>query len=491
MKVMNGKVALAALLVASSAGAQETKTPAPAAQQVRQDAAKDAVKLPKATVLELKNGARLLLVEKHEVPLVSFSAKVRGGALGDPEGKEGVAALAAELLQKGAGKRDAAQFAEAVDSVGGVLGVASSRESLEIGGQFMSRDTALMVELLSDMLMRPRFDAAELDKMRERMVSELAAAKDGDLRGLIGTYFQGFHFGTHPYGRPVGGSEATLATLTREDVLAYAKAHLGGDRLILSVVGDFDAKKLGKQLEAALGGWNRAGTPVPVAPPTQPLKGRRVLLVDKPDATQTYFWAGNTGISRTDPARVDVSLANTVLGGRFTSLLNTALRVKSGLTYGAGSAVLPGIQPGPFAVSSYTKTESTGQALDMALDVLANYRQHGMDDATLSSAKEYLLGQFPPTLETSQQIASRLSELAFYGLDSSDVDEFASRVSAADKARILAAIQRVMPAQEDLTLVLIGKASAIREVARKYGPVTEMSITDPYFAPRGTAAKAQ
>ncbi|WNG33327.1 insulinase family protein [Archangium violaceum] len=490
MKVLNGKVALAALLVASTAGAQESKAgQPPTAQQARKAAVQDAVTLPKATVLELKNGAKLLLVEKHEVPLVAFSAKVRGGALGDPEGKEGLSALTAELLQKGAGKRDAQQFAEAVDSVGGALSVSPGREALDVYGQFMARDTALMVELLSDMLMRPRFDAAELDKMRERMVSELAAQKDGDLRGLIGTYFQAFHFGAHPYGRPMSGSESSLATLKREDVLAYAKAQMGGERLILSVVGDFDAKKLAKQLEAALGGWARASTPAPVAPPTQPTKGRRVLLVDKPDATQTYFWAGNTGISRTDPSRVDVNLANTVLGGRFTSLLNTALRVKSGLTYGAASAVMANTQPGPFAISSYTKTESTGQALDMALEVLSSYRKQGMDEATLASAKAYVLGQFPPTLETGLQIASKLSELAFYGLDASDVDEFAAKVGSADKARIQAAIQRVVPAQEDLTLVLIGKASDIREVARKYGTVTQMSITDPHFAPQAPSAK--
>lgn len=482
MKGLTGKAALAVLLVASSAGAEQAK--APAAQQVKQAAVVDAVTLPKVTVVALKNGAKLLLVEKHEVPLVAFSARVRGGSLGDPEGKEGVAALTAELLQKGAGKRDAQQFAEAVDSVGGMLAVSPGREALDVQGQFMARDTALMVELLSDMLMRPRFEQAELDKTRERMVSEIAAEKDGDLRGVIGTYFQAFHFGAHPYARPVGGSEASLATLKRDDVLGYARAHLGGDRLILSVVGDFDAKKLAKQLEAALGGWARASTPAPVASPTQPSKGRRVLLVDKPDATQTYFWAGNTGISRTDPARVDVGLANTVLGGRFTSLLNTALRVKSGLTYGAGSLVMAHTQPGPFAISSYTKTESTGQALDMALEVLARYRQQGMDDATLASAKEYVLGQFPPTLETGQQISAKLSELAFYGLDSSDVDDFASRVAGADKARIQAAIQRVMPSQDDITVVLIGKASDIRDVARKYGSVTEMRLTDPYFAPR-------
>ncbi|WNG14136.1 M16 family metallopeptidase [Cystobacter fuscus] len=483
------KTALVLGLSASMAGAQQPPVAAPKPQTVQRDAARDSVKLPKARVLTLKNGARVQLVEDHDVPLVSFTARLRGGALGDPEGKEGLAALTAELLQKGAGTRDARQFAEAVDSVGGSLAVSPGRESLDVMGQFMSRDTTLMVELLADLLQRPRFDPAELEKTRARMVSELAAEKDGDLRGLIGTYFQAFHFGAHPYGRPLGGSEASLAPLQREDVLAYARAHLGGDRLILSVVGDFDAKQLASRLEKALGGWARAASPAPVAPPTQALKGRRVLLVDKPDATQTYFWVGNTGISRTDPSLVDVSLANTALGGRFTSLLNTALRIKSGLTYGAGSAVITATQPGVFAVSSYTKTETTAQALDLLLEVLTRYRQQGMDAATLASTQEYLLGQFPPTLETSLQLATKFSELAFYGLDARDVDDFATRVSSAEPARVLAALQRVVPASEDLTLVLIGKAADIRETARKYGPVTEMRLSDPFFAPRQSAGR--
>ena len=479
MRVRMGRAALAALLVAASAGAQESRPAAPAPNAV----AADAVTLPKATVVELKNGARLLLVEKHEVPLVAFSAWVRGGSLGDPEGKEGVAALTAELLRKGAGTRDARQFAEAVDGVGGELEVDAGREVLVLGGQFLSRDTGLMVELLSDMLVRPRFEQAEFDKLRERMVSELAAAKDGDPRGLMPVYFQAFHFQGHPYGRPTGGSETTLAGLEREDVLAYVKAHLGGDRLILSVVGDFDTKEMARRLEAALGKLPRAGAPAPVVPPTVASQGRRVLLVDKPDATQTYFWVGNTGIPRKHPERVQVELANTVLGGRFTSLLNTALRVKSGLTYGANSFFIQGTQAGPVAISSYTKTESTAQALDLALEVLERYRTEGLDAPTLASAKAYVLGQFPATLETGPQLAGKLAELAYFGLDASDVNGFAAKVAGADEAGLKALIQRVYPQGENLTLVLIGKAADIREVARKYGPVVEMRITDPRFTP--------
>jgi predicted Zn-dependent peptidase len=472
------KAALAALLVTTVAGAQGARPAEPAKAGKPQG-----VQLPKATVLELKNGARLILAEKHDVPLVSFSAWLRGGSLGEPQGKEGLAWLTGELLLKGAGKRNAHQFAETVDGVGGELNVSAMREALLVDGQFLARDIPLMVELLSDVLMRPRFEPGEFDKMRDRMVSEIAAAKDGDPRGLIGLYFLAFHFAGHPYGRSVIGSESSIATLTREDVLAYAKAQLGGDRLILSVVGDFDTKQLASRLEAALGGWARSGAPAPVAPPTPTMKGRRVLLVDKPDATQTYFWMGNTGIARNDPDRVDVTLANTLLGERFTSLLNMELRVKTGLSYGANSLVMRETQPGVVAISSYTKTESTGRAIDLALEVLTRYRREGMDDAALASTRSFVLGQFPPTLETSGQIAMKLSELAFYGLDARDVDGFAADVAGASRERIHQVMQRVLPAPEDLTLVLIGKASAIREAARRYGPVTEMKISDKSFAP--------
>ncbi|NRD56858.1 insulinase family protein [Corallococcus sp. AB030] len=484
---------LAALLFTSACATAPTpapssaptppEAPAPATPAPAVPLSTKGVTLPETTSVTLKNGVRLLLVEKHELPLVSFSAWLKGGAVTDPAGKEGLAALTAELLQKGAGSRNAQQFADAVDGVGGELDVVPAREALVLNGSFQSRDTALMVELLSDMLVRPRFDAQELEKARALRVSEIASAKDGDPRMLIGVYFNAFHFPSHPYGGSAVGSEASLPGISRSDVLGWAKANLGGDRLILSVVGDFDAKQLAAKLEAALGGWAPAAQSLAAVPATAPTKGRHVLLVDKPDATQTYFAIGNTGIRRTDPDRVVAELGNTVLGGRFTSLLNTELRVKTGLTYGARSALAPALQPGTVVLTSYTQTATTGRAIDLALDVLARYRQDGMDDAMLASAKAYVLGQFPPTLETGEQLAMKLSELAFYGLDAQDVNGFADAVSSATRGSVHTVLQRVLPAQEDLTFVLIGKAEALRDVARKYGPVTEMKISDKRFAP--------
>ena len=152
-----------------------------------------------------------------------------------------------------------------------------------------------------------------------------------------------------------------------------------------------------KQLETAFGTWRRAGTSPPVVAAAPRVTGRRVLLVDKPDATQTYFWFGNVGASRIDPARTAQSVVNTVFGGRYTSMLNVELRANSGLTYGANSGFDRATQPGAFSVMSYTETEKTVDAVDLALATLDRLHRDGLDAQTLASAHSYLLGQFPPT----------------------------------------------------------------------------------------------
>lgn len=441
------------------------------------------VRLPATRVVTLPNGARLVLVEKREVPMISLSAWIRGGAVTDPEGRHGLASITAEMLQKGAGKRSAVEIASAVESLGANLSTWSGREAIFVTADFMSKDAPAMIGIISDVILRPTFDVAELEKVKQRTIESISAAKDSDLRRLNGTYFASWFFGDHPYGNPPSGTETSIAAITRDDVLRFYRDHLGGDRLVLAVVGDFDAARMESQLRSAFGDWKKAEARPATVPAVKPASGRRVLLVDKPDATQTYFWIGNSGISRTDADRVAVDLANTYFGGRFTSLLNSALRIRSGLTYGARSVVIQESQPGPLAIASYTKTESTTEAIDMALGVLSEFREKGLDDEALASVKAYVLGQFPPDLETSGQLADRLAEIAFYGLDASDVNAYAATVNRLTTADLKKTIDRVYPSEDDLTFVLIGNAAAIRDGVKKYGKVEEMKITDPKFRP--------
>jgi predicted Zn-dependent peptidase len=441
------------------------------------------IKLPAYRSATLPNGAVVALVEKRDTPLVSMNVTVRGGGLGDPVGKDGTASLYTDLIQKGAGNRTATQFAEAIENVGGTLSAGAGTESVGVNASFMSRDVDLMLELIADALQRPKLDQAEFEKARRLAVQSLVAAKDSDPRALMSSYGDAWLFRGHPYGRSVGGSEASLAAVKLDDIKRYYADQVGGDRLIITLVGDFDAATMLQKLERLFGTWRKAGAALPIVPMPARVTGRPVLLVDKPGATQTYFWLGNVGASRTDPARTAQSVVNTVFGGRFTSMLNTELRVKSGLTYGASSSFNRGSQPGSFHIASYTETSKTAQAIDMTLDTLARLHKDGLDADQLKSSQSYMLGQFPPSIETNGQIAARLADMSFYGLGPEDVNEYAQRVARVDAAAVRSTIEQAFPQPDNLVLLLIGDAATIRDAVRKYGPVTEMKISDPRFTP--------
>jgi len=441
------------------------------------------VTLPAIERVVLANGAVLILNEKHDVPMIGLEAVLRGGGVADPPDKRGLASLFAALIAKGAGDRDAAAFAEAIDSVGGILSASAEQESISISGEFLSRDADLMVELLADMLQRPVLDRDELSKIRERKINTLLSAKDSDPGKLLPIYGSAFLFGEHPYGNSVGGSESSLADITHADVRNYYERQVGSDRLIIVLSGDFDAAEMQAKLDAAFRDWRPATgefaeIEVPVAAP-----GGRVLLVDKPGAAQTYFWLGSIGVARSYEHRPDLDLANTVFGGRFTSMLNTALRIESGLTYGARSLLGRLSVSGSIAIYSFTETASTTDAIDMALSLLAQLHDSGINDETLSSARNYVLGQFPMAFETASQLAGVFASLEANDLERSYIDDYGTALTDADVASIATVIDDVYPHEQDLVFVVLGDADAIRETVSKYGEVTELSITVPHFRP--------
>jgi len=194
------------------------------------------IRLPDIREVSLPNGARILLAERHDVPLIAFNAYLKGGSLTDPEGKEGVASITGQLLRKGAGKRSAAQIADAVDGVGGTLVTGSFTEGFYVAGEFLSQDGDLMIDMMRSVLREPAFADSEFTKLREQTVEAIKANKD-DPRAVYRVYGSAAFYGGHPYGRPVAGDEATVASLTREDVLRCYRDQFGGDRLILVVVG--------------------------------------------------------------------------------------------------------------------------------------------------------------------------------------------------------------------------------------------------------------
>ena len=439
------------------------------------------VTLPEYERVVLDNGTVLLLNEKHDVPIIGMHAVIRGGSAADPADRAGMANLLAGLLQKGAGERDAAEFAEAVARVGGRVSASASVESIDISAEFLSRDVELMIELVADMLLRPRIAEKEFEKLQQRSIAMIQAAKDGNPAGLIGDYGYAFIYGDHPYGRPGNGSETSLAAIGHDDVSDYYANHFGGDRLIIAVSGDFDIVAMKARLAQVFGSWGPAATQLPTISVPERFSGKRVLLVDKPGAAQTYFWIGNIGVALDYPRRAELRIANTLFGGRFTSMLMTAMRVESGLTYGARSVVQQHSASGSVTIRSYTETSKTVEAIDMAISLLDRLHKQGANEKMIESARNYIMGQFPPTLETALSLASMFAWLEQHGLDRAYVDGYGAALEGVTPVSVHNAISEVYPDAGDLVFVLIGDAEKIREAVAKYGPVTEISITEPRF----------
>ena len=441
------------------------------------------VRVPEHERLPLGEGAALILVPRRDVPLVAFNAVLRGGALGDPASRSGVASLVAGLLEKGAGERNAYAFADVVEGVGGSFGAAAGPEAITVRGQFLARDQRLMLELIADALLRPTLDGGELGDLAARHIELIKAAKDSDPAELIGTYGRAFLFAGHPYGRPVFGSEASLAAIERADALRYYDGQFGAERLILVLAGDIDGDLLARSAAESFSRWSRTSAPPPALSRPRAPAGRRVLLVDCPGSAQTYFWIGNVGVDKRYPRRAALDLVNTLFGGRFTSLLNTELRIKSGLSYGARSSFARGSVPGEFSLRSFAQTENTARALELSLRTLGRLRGEGVRPQMLDSARAYILGQYPLGLETAADWAAMLAEIEFYGLGKSYVDDYPAQLAAVGVEEAQTVIEEAFPSAGSVAIVAIGDADRIRSAVAAYGPVSEMSLTDPEFSP--------
>ena len=439
------------------------------------------VNVPAHERLVLPNGMTLIVVPRHDIPLVSFNAVLRGGESAGVPGKSGVASLVAGLLEKGAGKRNAFEFVDAVEGVGGTFNAAAGPESIAIRGQFLARDQKLMLELLADALLRPRFKLEELENLRARQIELIKAAKDSDPSELIGTYGRAFLFRAHPFARPVIGSERSLAGITHRDILEYYHAHFRADQLTLIVAGDVDSAWLKRAVIRAFSDWPRSNRPIAKLQQPLPLSQRRVLLVDSPGSVQTHFWIGNVGVDRHYPARAALDLANTLYGGRFTSILNTELRVKSGLSYGARSGFTRGSVAGEFAIRSFARTQDTGKALDLSLRTLQQLREGAVTGEMLDSARAYVLGQYPLDFETAADWTVALGEIELYGLGAGYIEDYGAQLQSVTLTQMQAVIDTAFPSPEEVAIILIGDAAELRERAKSYGPVTEMPLTQPDF----------
>lgn len=441
------------------------------------------VRLPQYQRRQLPNGVTVITVPKPDVPLVTVLVAAKGGQESDPANRSGLASMTASLLSRGAGSRDSDQFADDLDRIGASFRAAVDEQSTIVRMDVLRRESAAGFALFADAVLKPRFDPAEVRKVIDQAIDAARTLKDDPGRANA-AYFRPFYFGAaHPYGRQPGGDETTLARITRADTAAaHAKAFTGRN-LTLIIAGDIDAAAAAA-LESRFAELP-AGTAYQWAadPGSARHRAPRLLLVDKPDATQTYFRIALPGVNRTDPGQTALWVVNTVFGARFTSMLNDELRVNSGLTYGAGCDVQLDRLPGAITIRTYTKVDTTVQAMDLALDVLERLTTKGLSAEQLASAKAYIKGGYPTQqLETAAQVAAKLAEIEIFGLNRGEVDDLFSRIDAVTLEQANAAIRKHFTSGA-LQFCLTGPAARIRDKVAKYAAARkELPITAPGVA---------
>ena len=424
-------------------------------------------RLPPVTRVTLENGLRLVVAEQREVPLVEMQLLVGAGSAQDPPGDEGVAALTARALTRGAGARSAVELARAIESLGGEVSAGAGTDGTIIGAEFLAEDFARGLGLVRDVVVEPRFEKDEVRRARDDQVSTILATLEQP-SAVADKCFGAFLYGDHPYGRPTDGRIATVRDLGRSDVRDFYERWYHPNNTIMVLVGAVSSDEAVAAVRQTFGAWKAdpEAVPVRVAAPA-PVTARRVLLVDKPDATQTQIRFGNVSISRSHPDYLVAQVGNTILGGGFTSRLIEELRIKLSLTYSAWSMFAARLRGGDFRIGTFTKSPTTLLTLHVAMKVLSEFRHAPPDAKALQKAKEYLSGQFPLRLESPEALAARLAELEFHGLPEDELTTYQSRVRAVSAAEVAAVAARDMPSPEEVAIVVVGKAAEVK------GPLEE------------------
>ena len=441
--------------------------------------AADELRLPPVTRATFDNGLRVLVAEYHELPLVEFHLIVGAGAAQDPAGKEGLAALTAGTLTRGTGKLSADELARAIDGLGGRITATPGPDSTIVTAEFLSKDFRAGLDLLRQVLLDPAFARDEVRRRRDEQAADIVAALE-NTSAVADKCFAGFLYGAHPYGRPIDGRSTTVPKLGRGDVADFYERWYRPNDTILVLVGDVAAAEATVRLREAFGAWRpRPDAVAARAAPPPRLTARRVLLVDKPDATQTQIRLGNVAIARSDPEYVPATVANTILGGGFTSQLIEELRIKRSLTYSAWSAFVARLTGGDFRLGTFTKTPTTAETLALALSVEGEFRTRPPARESLAKAKTYLRGQFPLRIESPDALAARLGEAEFNALGPDELATYRERVAVVTPQQVAEVAAKLMPPPEAVAIVVVGKAADMHDaLAARFGPLQTMAAKD-------------
>ena len=422
------------------------------------------INLPLVKRATLDNGIKLILMEYHRAPTLTVRVSFEGGSRFDPPGKSGATSLMTTLLRKGVEGKDAQKIAEEIDFLGGSLGAGAGDENCNVSLNVLAKDSDTALDLMKDVIRHPTFPAEELERERKLEVSGLQTLGD-DLGSIAGYVTPGVIYGNHLYGSKT--TISSLKAIALEDIKASYKSAFAPERMIIVAVGDFKFDEIQKSLNSRFGDWAKSGVALPDVSPLSNMPLQRVL-VDKPDATQTQMRLVRQGFKRNSPENYASILANTILGGGFTSRLVNDIRVNQSLTYGISSGFGKSKVGGSFSVSSFTKLETSRKIVDETNKTLAKIAKEGVTPKEYDKARGFLTGQFAIRVQTPEGIAGQLLDMAVNGLPDNYLSTYLPKLRSTSISEVNKICETYF-APENLSVILVGPYAKIKDQLKGMG----------------------
>jgi zinc protease len=424
---------------------------------------------PKIEETKLPNGVRILLVERHELPVVATTIAVDHGA---DQGPPAVGGFVGAMLLQGTRGRSALQISDDLDKLGASYGAFMDHDSAQVSALCLSTKLEPVLEILSDVMRYPAFAKDEIERQRSQRLTRIAQQNDQPTAILARMIAQTLYPEGHPYHTPVLGTEESVTKIAAADLTGLYKTLFQPQRVTIAFAGDITKDRATALVENTLGRWrSTAQTKVlsPQDPPMPPRSsGGRLILIDRPGSPQSVLSLALPGAPRLTKDYDALVVMNTILGGQFSSRLNLNLREKHAYTYGVRSLFDFRHGPGAFSTGGAIVREKTGPAVTEMLSELQRIRTEPVTNEELEAAKSLLIRALPARFESASETASTLASLAVYGLP---LDEFATRparIQRVTREDVTRVAQTYLPA-DGFRLIVVGDAAAVKDQLGKVG----------------------
>ena len=422
---------------------------------------------------KLKNGARVLIVENHTLPLVAVDIRFLHGVDADPRDKPGLAEFVADAVDEGTKTRSAEKLAEEIEDLAAHLGAGAGLESATVHLNCLTETLPKALELLADVVQNPAFRPEDVERVRvlkltgleQKKASPGALAADEAAKILYGP--------AHPWGQPSGGTPQSVGSITRGDLAAFHSRWWVPNGAVISVAGDVKADEIVRLLNEKFASWRPRRLPRLALPAFPGLRRREIVALDKPGTTQAQVWVVGRLFKATDPAAIPLRVANMTLGGLFTSRLNLNLREKHGYSYGVSSSLSLMRASGTFAARGGVVAKNTVEAVTEYERELQGFSNGQVSAAELAASKEALVRGLPSALETNDAVSGAMGNLVSLGLPLDYYRTFPARVNKVSQADVKRVVtQWITP--ERWPVVIVGPVAQNKEALEKLnlGPVS-------------------